>query len=54
MLATKLQRDIKRGAVLEDLVKAKLEARKWYCTHIPGRFKYFDFAISKDGMGGTL
>lgn len=54
LLATKLQQDIKRGAVLEDLVKAKLEAQGWHCTHVEGRFKYWDFAISKAGMVSKL
>lgn len=47
MLTTKLQTDIKRGTVLEELVKIKLEAKGFHCTHVPGNFKYFDFAISK-------
>lgn len=36
--------------MLEDLVQAKFERQGWHCTHVPGNFKYWDFAISKNGM----
>jgi len=39
--------DIKRGAVLENAVRAKFEAKGFHVTHVDKKFKYWDFAISK-------
>jgi Holliday junction resolvase-like predicted endonuclease len=45
-----VQTDIKRGEVLENAVRAKLEAQGWHVTHVGGKFHYWDFAINKAGM----
>jgi hypothetical protein len=46
----KFNTDIKRGTVLEDLVRQKFEARGFFVTHIEGKFKYWDFAVSRGNL----
>lgn len=46
----KVLADIKTGERLEQAVKDKLEKNGWHCVHVPGKFKYWDFAISKGSM----
>jgi hypothetical protein len=50
----KFNSDMAVGDVLENAVRAKLEAQGWHVTHITGKFVYWDFAISKGGMTSKL
>ncbi|MDQ3816138.1 MAG: hypothetical protein M3362_00420 [Acidobacteriota bacterium] len=51
---SKFQADIRVGDVLENAVRAKLEAQGWHCVHVPGKFAYWDFAISRGDMTSKL
>jgi hypothetical protein len=50
----KFNTDMAVGDVLENAVRAKLEAKGWHVTHITGKFVYWDFAISKGPVTSKL
>lgn len=50
----KFNTDMAVGDVLENAVRAKLEAKGWHVVHVPGKFAYWDFAISKGAVTSKL